>query len=71
MLNTILVTVGTVVLVIFHTSLTGYVLGRYDFVGRRLVIGLLGAALFVPIGATIIPIVELIEALACSTVAGG
>lgn len=63
MLNTVLVTLGTVALVIFHTALTGYVLGRYDFLGRRLVVGILAATLLVPLGATIIPIVDLTAAL--------
>ncbi len=59
MVNTVIVSVGTVILVVFHTGLTGYVLGRYQFVGRRIVIGILAATMIVPIGVTIIPIVEL------------
>ena len=63
MLNTVIVTIGTVAVVVFHTALSGYVLGRYDFVGRKLVIGILGATLIVPAGLTIIPIVDLTSAL--------
>ena len=63
MLNTVLVTVGTVVLVIFHTSLTGYVLARYQFIGRRIVIGVLVATFIVPAGFAIIPIVDLTKSL--------
>jgi ABC-type glycerol-3-phosphate transport system permease component len=63
MLNTIIVTLGTAVVVVFHTALSGYVLGRYQFVGRRLVIGVLGATLVVPAGMTIIPIVDLVSSL--------
>ena len=63
MLNTVLVTVGTVAIVIFHTSLTGYVLGRYEFIGRRLVIGVLVATFIVPAGFAIIPIVDLTKTL--------
>jgi raffinose/stachyose/melibiose transport system permease protein len=63
MLNTLLVTAGTVALVIFHTSLSGYVLGRYRFIGRRLVIGALVAAFIIPAGFAIIPIVDLTKAL--------
>lgn len=59
MVNTLLVTVGTVAVVVFHTALSGYVLGRYQFVGRKLVIGVLGATLIIPAGLTIIPIVDL------------
>ena len=59
MLNTVLITAGTVALVILHTSLTGYVLGRYDFIGKRLIIALLLFTMIVPVGVTIIPIVDL------------
>ena len=59
MLNTIIVTIGTVVLVIFHTSLSGYVIGRYRFVGRNFIIGLLAATFVIPIGFIIIPVVDL------------
>lgn len=63
MLNTLIVTVGTVALVVFHTALSGYVLGRYHFIGRKFVIGVLAATLVVPAGLTIIPIVDLTSAL--------
>ncbi|MGB3024916.1 carbohydrate ABC transporter permease [Paradevosia shaoguanensis] len=63
MFNTVLVTIGTVVVVVIHTALSGYVLGRYYFVGRSLVIGILGATLVVPAGLTIIPIVDLTSSL--------
>lgn len=63
MLNTLIITIGTVALVIVHTALTGYVLGRYEFVGRKLVIGVLGATFVIPAGLTIIPIVDLAGAL--------
>jgi ABC-type glycerol-3-phosphate transport system permease component len=59
MLNTILVTVGTMAVVVLHCALSGYVLGRYEFVGRRLIIGILGAIFVIPAGMTIIPIVDL------------
>lgn len=59
MLNTVLITLGTVSVVVIHTALTGYVLGRYDFIGKRLVIGVLIGTMVVPVGVTIIPIVDL------------
>lgn len=59
MFNTIFVTVGTVVLVLVRTSLLGYVIGRYSFFGKKILIGLLLITLFVPQGYTIIPIVKL------------
>jgi ABC-type glycerol-3-phosphate transport system permease component len=63
MLNTVLVTVGTVAIVIFHTSLTGYVLGRYRFIGRNFIVGVLVATFIVPAGFAIIPIVDLTKTL--------
>lgn len=71
MLNTLIVTVGTVVLVVLHTALSGYVLGRYQFIGRKFVIGVLGATLVVPAGLTIIPIVDLTNALGLLNGHGG
>ncbi len=59
MLNTVVITVSVVLLVLVRTSLCGYVLGRYNFIGKRLVIVLLVGTLFVPVGYTIIPVVQL------------
>lgn len=63
MINTLIVTIGTTALVIVHTALTGYVLGRYRFVGRGLIIAVLGATFVIPAGLTIIPVVDLASAL--------
>lgn len=62
MANTVIVTTATVVLVVIHTALTGYVLGRYRFVGRNVIIVVLAATMIVPIGMLIIPIVDLASA---------
>jgi ABC-type glycerol-3-phosphate transport system permease component len=59
MLNTVIVTVATVVIVVVRCALCGYVLGRYRFPGSRIIVGILVATLFVPTGYTIIPIVKL------------
>lgn len=58
-LNTVLVTVGSVLLALARTSTAGYVLGRYDFAGKRFLLVLLVATFIVPQGYTIIPIVEI------------
>jgi raffinose/stachyose/melibiose transport system permease protein len=58
-LNTVLVTVGSVLLALARASTAGYVLGRYEFVGKRLLLVLLVATFVVPHGYTIIPIVEI------------
>lgn len=59
MINTVLVTVWTVIIVVIRCALAGYVLGRYKFPGSKLVMGILVATLFIPTGYTIIPIVKL------------
>ncbi|UFU03071.1 carbohydrate ABC transporter permease [Ruania suaedae] len=59
LLNTVIVTVATTVIVVVRCALAGYVLGRYRFPGSRLVIAILVATLFVPTGYTIIPVVKL------------
>ena len=63
MLNTVAVTLGTVALTLAHTSLAGYVLGRYRFIGRRVILALLVGTIFVPAGYTIIPTVQLANTL--------
>ena len=54
MLNTVIVSVGTV--------LSGYVLGRFNFIGRSLLVAVLAATLVIPVGVLIIPIVDIAAA---------
>lgn len=58
-LNSLVVTTGSVVVVVLRCATAGYVLGRYGFRGRRVVLGVLLAASFIPTGLAIIPIVQL------------
>ncbi len=58
-LNTVLVTAGSVLLGLARASTAGYVLGRYNFVGKRFLLVLLVATFVVPNGYTIIPIVDI------------
>ncbi len=62
-LNTVIITVGSVVIVVVSTAMIGYVLGRYSFPGKKLVIGFFVATVFLPEGYTIIPIFDLINRL--------
>jgi raffinose/stachyose/melibiose transport system permease protein len=59
LLNTVLVTSATVIIVVVRTAMAGYVLARYRFFGRKIVLGVLVATLFVPAGYTIIPVIDL------------
>ncbi|MGV9380371.1 carbohydrate ABC transporter permease [Nonomuraea sp. NPDC003707] len=63
LLNTVIVTVSTVVVVLVRCAMAGYVLARHEFRGRRIVMGVLVATLFVPAGYTIIPLVDLSQQL--------
>ncbi|MFC7621752.1 carbohydrate ABC transporter permease [Microlunatus sp. GCM10028923] len=58
LLNTVLVTVITVIIVTLRCAAAGYVIGRYRFRGSRLIVGILVATIFVPTGYTIIPVVQ-------------
>lgn len=69
--NTVIVTVATVVIVVIRTAMTGYVLARYDFYGRKAILVVLIATLFVPAGYTIIPVVELATRLGLLNSLGG
>lgn len=61
--NTVIVAVSTVTIVVITTAMMGYVLGRYSFRGKRLIVGLFLATVFIPEGYTIIPIFELVNRL--------
>ena len=63
LLNTIIVTAATVALVVVRSAMAGYVLGRYGFRGKKVVLGVLIATLFVPTGYTIIPVVAISQRL--------
>ncbi|MGP3963267.1 carbohydrate ABC transporter permease [Nonomuraea sp. 3N208] len=63
LLNTVIVTVCTVVVVVVRCAMTGYVLARHEFRGRKIIMGVLVATLFVPAGYTIIPLVDLSQKL--------
>ena len=62
-LNTVVITVLSVVITLLSTAMAGYVLARTRFPGRGLLLGLIGATLFLPHGYTIIPIFDLIDSL--------
>jgi ABC-type glycerol-3-phosphate transport system permease component len=61
--NTVIVTTATVLIVILVASMAGYALGRGKMPGKRLVVGILIATMFLPKGFTILPIFVLINEL--------
>lgn len=62
-LNTTIITVSTVLIVVVTTAMMGYAIGRYRFRGKRLIVALFIATLFIPEGYTIIPVFELVNFL--------
>jgi raffinose/stachyose/melibiose transport system permease protein len=59
LINTVIVTLVTVVIVTVRCATCGYVLARYRFKGSKIFLGVLIATLFVPTGYTIIPVVKI------------
>ncbi|HEX6681314.1 MAG TPA: carbohydrate ABC transporter permease [Candidatus Limnocylindrales bacterium] len=62
-LNTVIVTGGSIVITVTAVAMMGYVLGRYRFPGKPVVIALFAIVIFLPEGYTIIPVVDLINKL--------
>ena len=58
--NTLFVTIGSVVITTFSSALLGYVLGRRPLPGKIAIFGLMVFTLFIPQGYTIIPIIQLL-----------
>ncbi|NGP45372.1 carbohydrate ABC transporter permease [Bacillaceae bacterium SIJ1] len=61
--NSIIVTIATILIVLFITATCGYALGRYSFFGKKMFIFILGISIFVPLEFSIIPIFQLIKDL--------
>lgn len=61
--NTVFVTGFSILIAVTTAALMGYVLGRYRFAGKRVVIAFFALAVFLPEGYTIIPIFDLVDAL--------
>jgi len=59
--NTVVVTVSVTLLVILLTSMSGYVLSRTQFPGKKVFIGGMLVLMFMPAGYTIIPIFDLVQ----------
>jgi raffinose/stachyose/melibiose transport system permease protein len=62
-INTVIVTVGSILIVLVSVAMMGYVLGRFQFPGKKIVITVFALTIFLPEGYTIIPVVELLQRL--------
>lgn len=61
--NSVIVTVWSVAIAVCFASLAGYALSRVSFRGKRTLIIILGAALFIPKGYIIVPLYQVIRGL--------
>jgi ABC-type glycerol-3-phosphate transport system permease component len=59
--NTVFITFFSIVISVITAALMGYVLGRYRFGGKKVIIGIFALAVFLPEGYTVIPIYDLID----------
>jgi ABC-type glycerol-3-phosphate transport system permease component len=62
-INSVIITVSTVIIVVILCALTGYALGRVQFPGRKIMVISITATMFLPKGYTIIPIYIIIKQL--------
>jgi raffinose/stachyose/melibiose transport system permease protein len=62
-LNTIIYAGGLVVFGIIFASMSGYVIGRYPFPGRKIVLAMMISTLVVPTATTIIPVFNMVKIL--------
>jgi raffinose/stachyose/melibiose transport system permease protein len=70
-INTVIVTVGSIAIVLVTVSMMGYVLGRYQFPGKRIIIAAFAVTVFLPEGYTIIPVFELVNRLGLANTLAG
>ena len=61
--NTVVFSVTVVVIIVAVSSTAGYALGRGRMPGKKIIIGVLIATMFIPHGYTIIPVFKLVDAL--------
>lgn len=61
--NSVFITGFSVLISVLAAALMGYALGRYRFVGKKIVIGAFALVIFLPEGYTIIPVYDLVNKL--------
>ncbi|WP_129664036.1 carbohydrate ABC transporter permease [Phytoactinopolyspora endophytica] len=62
-INTVVFSLGVVAVVLFVSATAGYALGRGDIPGKKIIVGILIATMFIPDGYTIIPVFVLVDSL--------
>ena len=62
-INTIIVTVFSVIIVLIMTMTAGYAMGRYKFVGRNICMAVFLGSIAIPLVSTIIPTYEVVKGM--------
>ena len=62
-LNSVIVTVCSVALVLVMTNMTGYVLGRYRFMGRGVLMAVFLSSICIPLVSTLIPVYQIVKTM--------
>ncbi len=62
-LNSTIVTVFSVLLVLIMTNMAGYVLGRYKFVGRSVLMAVFLSSICIPLVSTLIPVYQIVKSM--------
>ena len=61
--NSVIVTVFSVLLVLIMTNMAGYVLGRYQFVGRGVLMAVFLSSICIPLVSTLIPVYQIVKGM--------
>lgn len=61
--NTIIVTVCVVIIVLLSSSLAGYVMGRYSFLGKKAILAVFMGSITIPLVFTVMPVYELLRVM--------
>ena len=61
--NSVIVTVFSVLLVLIMTNMAGYVLGRYKFVGRGVLMAIFLSSICIPLVSTLIPVYQIVKGM--------
>ena len=61
--NSVVVTVFSVLLVLIMTNMAGYVLGRYKFVGRGVLMAVFLSSICIPLVSTLIPVYQIVKSM--------
>lgn len=64
-LNTIIITVSSVIIILCITSLAGYIMGRFDFTGKRFIFSILLLSMGMPTIFFSIPVYQILRMLNC------